>query len=262
MLTLLIGSDISGVCLKRTVLRQNAYLEEFLPVLQHDGTIAAVLNLSISYLLQCLPETSRQRYRELKARLTAITASEVYRELQKPSRAYSTSVTAALLLHDATLNPEQYGPLWNKYLYPIRTAGNAPLHADLAQASVAILARCATRLTGWRQYEQFDLTWVKQGTDAELTEINSTLGISRHLLGLIDEVITITKQLQAGTAWPEVASQGLISGIEATTFWVASENGEQAIKIATMTAESYREGAMLYALARVDGYVRFGFLRY
>ena len=59
------------------------------------------------------------------------------------------------------------------------------VEANLAMASVAILAMTALPLNGKRAFQRFDYSWIRLGEAEQLTKVNSTLGLSRMMLYFI-----------------------------------------------------------------------------
>ena len=133
--------DLNNICVGRTVLKENAYANEFLRILHSDGrTINPVLALSASYRKEYFAEGSSERrqieFAEL--RYTTETAKEVREQLSRGDAGASTTVAAALLSHHATLNPSMHQVCWTKYLYPMLDPAGVNLEANLAMASVGI----------------------------------------------------------------------------------------------------------------------------
>jgi hypothetical protein len=115
----------------------------------------------------------------------AATAEEVRYAIMRGDVGPSTAVAAALLLHQATLNPSLHPCCWTKYLYPMQDPAGADVEANLAMASVAILAMTALPLNGKRAFQHFDYSWIRLGEAEQLTKVNSTLGLSRMMLYFI-----------------------------------------------------------------------------
>ena len=59
------------------------------------------------------------------------------------------------------------------------------LEANLAMASIAILAMSALPLYGERSFQHFDCHWIGFGEAERLTQVNSTLGLLRIMLYFI-----------------------------------------------------------------------------
>ena len=189
-------SDVNNICVGRTVLKENAYINEFLPILHSNGrTINPVLALSASYRKEYFFEGSFERrqieYAEL--RYSMETAKEVREEIIRGDVGASTAVAAALLTHHATLNPSMHQVCWTKYLYPMLDSAGVNLDANLAMASVAILAMTALPLNEKRRFQHFNFHWIGCGEAEQLTKVNSTLGLSRMMLYFIYSITQETK---------------------------------------------------------------------
>lgn len=179
---------MNQICAGRTVLKENAYINEFLPILHSNGrTINPVLALSASYRKEYFVEGTFERrqieYAEL--RYSMETAKEVREKIVRGDVGASTAVAAALLSHHATLNPSMHQVCWTKYLYPMLDSAGVNLDANLAMASVAILAMTALPVKKKRRFQHFDFHWIKYGEAEQLTQVNSTLGLSRMMLYFI-----------------------------------------------------------------------------
>lgn len=188
--------DVNNICVGRTVLKQNAYINEFLPILHSNGrTINPVLALSASYYKEYFVKGSFERrqieYAEL--RYSMETAKEVREDVTRGDVGASTAVAAALLSHHATLNPSMHQVCWTKYLYPMLDSAGVDLEANLAMASVAILATTALPLKGKHNIQHFDYHWIRCGEAEQLTKVNSTLGLSRMILYFIYSITQETK---------------------------------------------------------------------
>jgi hypothetical protein len=93
----------------------------------------------------------------------------------------STAVRGALLLHYASLDPSRY---WARFLYPILDPTGAAVEANLAMASVSILAMAALPLNK-HNFQSIDYSWIGRGEITQLTKVSSTLGLSRMMLHFI-----------------------------------------------------------------------------
>jgi hypothetical protein len=179
---------VNSICVGRTVLKDNAYLNEFLPILHSNGcTINPVLALSASYYKEYFVEGSvaRKQMEYAECQYIVATAVEVREATMRGNVGASTAVAAALLLHQATLNPSLHPCCWTKYLYPMQDPVGAGIEANLAMASVAILAMTALPLNGKRDFQRLDYSWIRLGEAEQLTKVNSTLGLSRMMLYFI-----------------------------------------------------------------------------
>ena len=181
---------MNNVCPTRTVLRDNAYGVEFLQILLTSGDMVnPVLTLSASYRKEHSASTSleRKQIEYLEVRCGMETAREVREALAKGEVGGRTAVAAALLLHHATRNPDIYGRCWTNYLYPMIDSAGVHLEANLAMASVAILAMTALPLQG-RRFQSFDYNWIICGETNQVTKVNSTLGLSRMMIYCIHSI--------------------------------------------------------------------------
>ena len=135
--------DVNNICVGRTVLKENAYIDEFLPILYSNGRIFnPVLALSASYRKEYFVKGSfeRRQIEYVELRYGMETAKEVREEIIRGDVGASTAVAAALLSHHAILNPSMHQVCWTKYLYPMLNSTGVNLEANLAMASAAILA--------------------------------------------------------------------------------------------------------------------------
>ena len=199
--------DVNNICVGRTVLKDNAYINEFLPILHSSGrTINPVLALSASYRKECFVEGSfeRRQIEYAEFRYSMETAKEVREATLRGDVGASTAVAAALLSHHATLNPSMHQVCWTKYLYPMLDSAGVDLEANSAIASVAILAMTALPLNGKRSFQGFNYHWIGRGEVEQLTKVNSTLGLSRMILYFI---YSITQEAKVRT--PE--TRGLLN---------------------------------------------------
>lgn len=188
--------DVNNICVGRTVLKDNAYINEFLPILQSKGrTINPVLALSASYrkeyFLEGSFETRQIEYAEF--RYSMETAKEVREGIVRGDVRASTAVAAALLGHHATLNSSMHQICWTKYLYPMIDSAAINLEANLAMAGVAILAMTVLPLNGERSFQHFDYHWIGFGEAEQLIQVNSALGLSRMMLYFTYSITQATK---------------------------------------------------------------------
>ena len=204
---------MNNVCAGRTVLKDNAYLNEFLPVLHDKGhTINPLLALSASYRKEYFIEGSSERsqieYAEL--RYSMETAREVREAIARGEIGASTAVAAALLSHHATLNPSMHLSCWTNYLYPMQDPAGVNLEANLAMASVAILAMTALPSNGKHGFQYFDYHWIGNGELVQLTKVNSTLGLSRMMLYLIHSVTQEAKRVRSPSPYGQLSNKSSI----------------------------------------------------
>ncbi|PVI06448.1 hypothetical protein DM02DRAFT_609645 [Periconia macrospinosa] len=247
----LFGFYVHCICAGRTVLKDNAYFNEFLPILQSNGrTINPVLALSASYLKEYFDEGSliRGQIEYAEQRYTMETAKEVREALTRGDIGAPTAVAAALLSHHATLNPSFHACCWTKYLYPMLDPAGAEVEANLAMASVGILAMTALPLNGKRNFQSFNYDWIGYGEEKQLTRVNSTLGLSRMMLYFIHSITQEAKDFDKCNA------DRLLRKIEESPQWVNETEGDMPRYIALTTAETYRLGTQLYCFARLYGY--------
>lgn len=259
--------DVNSICVGRTVLKNNAYLNEFLPILRSSGrTINPVLALSASYRKELLVEGSfeKEQIEYAERSYSMETAKEVREAIARGDVGAPTAVAAALLLHHATLSLSVNQSCWTKYLYPMLDPAGVNVEANVAMASVAILAMTALPLNGKRSFQHFNYRWIGVGETEQLTKVNSTLGLSRMMLCFI-YLIT----LEAKVCPPEtIRSLNLyifkhpdkpnaarfLQGIAESPQWVDETEDDMPKHVALATAETYRFGTQLYCLARLYGY--------
>lgn len=197
--------DVNCICAGRTILKDNAYLNEFLPILHSNGrTINPVLALSASYHKEYFDEGScvRKQIEYAEYRYSMETAKEVREAVTRGDVGAPTAVAAALLSHHATLNPSLHPCCWTKYLYPMLDPAGAEVEANLAMASVAILAMTALPLNGKRNFQHINYNWIGRGEAMQLTKVNSTLGLSRMMLYFIHSITQEAKVCTLKTRGP------------------------------------------------------------
>ncbi|KAL9062393.1 MAG: hypothetical protein Q9161_009819 [Pseudevernia consocians] len=242
---------VNNICVGRTVLKDNAYINEFLPILQSKGrTINPVLALSAfyrkEYFLEGSFETRQIEYAEF--RYSMETAKEVREGIVRGDVRASTAVAAALLGHHATLNSSMHQICWTKYLYPMIDSAAINLEANLAMAGVAILAMTVLPLNGERSFQHFDYHWIGFGEAEQLIQVNSALGLSRMMLYFTYSITQATKYSD------ERSAERLLQEIEKSPQWVDESEDDMPRYIALRTAETYKFGTRLYCLARLYGF--------
>ena len=129
-----------------------------------------------------------------KCQYIVATAVEVRETIIKRDFDRSTAVAAALLLHEATLNPSLHPCCWTKYLYPMLNPAGADVEANLAIASTAILARTFLPLNGKHAFQLFDYNWIVSGEIEQMTKMNSNLKLSQLMLYFIYSVMQEAKK--------------------------------------------------------------------
>ncbi|KAF2211867.1 hypothetical protein CERZMDRAFT_97794 [Cercospora zeae-maydis SCOH1-5] len=234
------------VCPGRTILKQNAYEHEFLPVLQSTGSsMDSVLGLAALYLKEyyLVSSYARIRIEEAELRYSVSNVAAIVRAIKDGNLGAATSVSSALLLHHATMNSSIYTGCWTKYLYPLMDNEGFLLNSNLAMASVAILAMTALPTSRRSGFQNFSYDWIRQCDFEQLTRADSTLGLSREMLHLIYQV---TK--------PACSKETILKEIDLSPFSVEDADCNVARFVALMTAETYRTGAQMYCLARLYGY--------
>jgi hypothetical protein len=244
---------VNSVCVGRTVLKKdNAYLNEFLPVLYSNGrTTNPVLALAASYFKEYFAEGSAERKQMEYAEYQYIvaTAVEVREAIMRGDVGASTAVAAALLLHEATLNPSLHPCCWTKYLYPMLDPAGADVEANLAMASTAILARTFLPLNGKRAFQLFDYSWIVSGKIEQLTKVNSNLGLTRLMLYFIYSVMEEAKKHPN-----ERNAEQLLRQINESPQWLDQTEGDMPRLIALKTAETYRLATRLFCLTMLCEY--------
>jgi hypothetical protein len=244
---------VNSVCVGRTVLKKdNAYLNEFLPVLYSNGrTTNPVLALAASYFKEYFAEGSAERKQMEYAECQYIvaTAVEVREAIMKGDVGPSTAVAAALLLHEATLNPSLHPCCWTKYLYPMLDPAGADVEANLAMASTAILAMTFLPLNGKRAFQLFDYSWIVSGEMEQLTKVNSNLGLSRLMLYFIYSVMQEAKKHPS-----KRNAERLLRQIDECPQWADQTEGEVPILVLRKTGQTYRLATRLFCLCMLCEY--------
>lgn len=187
---------MNNVCPGRTVLKENAYLNEFLPILySNGGTINPVLALSASYRKEyfAVGRLERKKIEYAEICYSMETAKEFQEAITRGDVGASTAVAAALLSHHATLNPSLHPSCWTNYLYPMLDPAGASIEANIAMASVAMLAMTALPLKVKRSFQNFNYYWAGCDEAEQLTKVNSTLGLSRMMLSFNYSITEVAK---------------------------------------------------------------------
>lgn len=119
------------------------------------------------YFLEGSFEKRRIEYAEFRYNME--TAREVREGIVRGDVGASTAIAAALLSHHVTLNPSMHQVCWTKYLYLMIDSVGINLKANLAIASVAILAMTTLPLNRERSFQHFDYHWIGFGEAEQLT---------------------------------------------------------------------------------------------
>ncbi len=101
-----IFSDVHFICAGRTLLKDNAYLEEVLSIANQDtATESVMIALTSSYYKEYLPDGSAQKERMKKLEVEAIarTTAALKRNAIE-GHVFSTDTAKMLLIHHAILN--------------------------------------------------------------------------------------------------------------------------------------------------------------
>ncbi|KAL9628809.1 MAG: hypothetical protein Q9164_007138 [Protoblastenia rupestris] len=236
---------VHSICAGRTLLKDNAYLQEVLPIANGDAaTKYAMMALSASYYKEYLPNESDQKkcmkIQEVKA------IAQTMMALKQNTRNGHAHRDAAkmLLIHHAILNRNAHSAHWTDYLYQLQESPGR--QSNLLIATHSILLMTILPLDEKYRFQTFDYDWIGRGEENSLTRVNGILGMSRRMLHF-QYLITIAAK------FPESLEHGnLLRDIEASCQWVDMTETEIARRIALKTAETYKLTTRLFTPGHPD----------
>ena len=114
-------SDVHSICAGRTLLKDNAYLQEVLPIANCDAaTKYAMIVLTSSYYKKYLPDDSIQKERMKKQEVKAIAQTIMALKQNTENGHVYRDTVKMLLIHHAILNQNTYFAHWTDYLYQLQ----------------------------------------------------------------------------------------------------------------------------------------------
>ncbi|KAL9125161.1 MAG: hypothetical protein Q9217_005593 [Psora testacea] len=173
---------VHSICAGRTLLKDNAYLQEVLPIANCDtATKSAMIALSSSYYKEYLPDESAQKKQveELEVEAIAQTMIALKRNTIE-GHTYSGDAAKMLLIHHAILNQKAHSAHWTDYLYQLQDFPGQ--HSNLILATHSIWLMTILPLNKKYQFQTFNYDWVGCGEENSLTKVNGILGTSRKML--------------------------------------------------------------------------------
>lgn len=189
-------SNVNNIYVDRTVLKENAYINEFLSILHsNERTINLVLAFSAFYRKKYYFERNfeRRQIENAELRYSMKIAKKVREEIIREDVSAFTIVTAVLFSHHVTLNSSMHSICWTKYLYSILNSTEVNLEANLTMTSVAILAMTTLLLNEKHSFQHFNFHWIECDEAKQLIKVNSTLKLSRMIFYFIYLIIQKTK---------------------------------------------------------------------
>jgi len=194
-----IFSDVHSICAGRTLLKDNAYLHEVLPIANDDtATKYALIALTSSYYKEYLPDGSAQkeRMKKLEVEATARTTAALKRNAVE-GRVPSGDTAKMLLIHHAILNQNLHSAHWTNYLYQLQDSPGQQSNLIMARHSIWLMT--ILPLNEKYRFQTFNYDWVGCGEDNSLTKVNGILGASRRMLYL-EYLVTIAAKVSI-TGW-------------------------------------------------------------
>jgi hypothetical protein len=177
------SEDVHSFCAGRTLLKDNAYLQEVLQIAKSDqATKYAVYALTASYYKEFLDDQSQKK--KIK-RIEIYCLKKALATLrQNTAESYvSSDTTKMLLIHHAILNQDLHQRHWTDYLYQLQDS-SLGLQANLIIARHAIWIMAILPLKEKYRFQALNYDWVGDGEENYLTKINGILGASRKMLHL------------------------------------------------------------------------------
>ena len=170
-----------SICAGRTLLQDNAYLREIIPISSRDtATKYAVVALTLSYYKEYLPDESIQK-KQMKIReYQAIKETRLALSQNQGISHVNRDAAYMLLIHHAILNQRSHPEHWTKYLYQLQDSRG--WQSNLLIATHAILLIAILPLCGSHRFQTYDYHWIGHREPESLTKVNGILGMSREML--------------------------------------------------------------------------------
>ena len=110
--------DVHSICAGRTLLKDNAYLREVLPITNYDAaTRYAMIALTTSYYKEYLPDDNIQKEWMMKLEVKAVAQTIMALKRNTGNCFLYRDTAKMLLIHHAILNQNAYSVYWTDYLY-------------------------------------------------------------------------------------------------------------------------------------------------
>jgi hypothetical protein len=184
-----------SICAGRTLLKDNAYLQEVLPIANCDAaTKSAMIALTSSYYKEYLPDGSVQKEQMEKLEVEAIaqTMTALKRNTAKGNVSFRDAAKM-LLIHHAILNQNAHSTHWTNYLYQLQDSPGQQSNLIMARHSIWLMT--ILPLNEKYQFQTFNYDWVGCGEESNLTKVNGILGTSRKML-YFEYVITTAAKVR------------------------------------------------------------------
>ncbi len=171
-----------SICAGRTLLKDNAYLQEVLPIVTVDAaTKYAMIALTSSYYKEYLRDGSVEKEKMKNLEIEAITQTMTsLKRNALEGHVYSGDAARMLLIHHAILNQSAHAEHWTKYLYQLQDFPGQQSNLVMARHSIWLM----TLLPLNEKYplQTFNYDWIGCGEEHSLTKVNGILGTSRKML--------------------------------------------------------------------------------
>ena len=181
-----------SICAGRTLLKDNAYLQEVLPIANYDAaTKYAMTALTLSYYKEYLPDENIQKERMVNGEVEAIARTiTALKQNTRNGHVYGDTAKMLLIYH-AILNQGRHSARWTDYLYQLQDSRGR--QSNLIVATHSVLLMTLLPLDEKHQFQKFDYDWIGRGEQYSLTKVNGILGMSRKMLYFQYLIITAAK---------------------------------------------------------------------
>ena len=170
-----------SICAGRTLLKDNAYLQEVLPIANCDAaTRCAMIALTLSYYKEYLPDDSIQKERIEKREVEAIAQTITALKKNTGNGHVYRDTAKMLLIHHAILNQNTHSAPWTDYLYQLQDSRGG--QSNLIIATHSILLMTILPLGEKHRLQTFNYDWIGRGEQYSLTKVNGIMGMSRKML--------------------------------------------------------------------------------
>jgi len=187
-------SDVHSICVGRTLLRDNAYLPEVLPIANSDpATKSAMMALASSYYKKYLLDGSAQKERMKRMEVESIVrATAALKRNAIEGNLFSGDTAKMLLIHHAILNQNSHSIHWTNYLYQLQDSPGQQSNLIMARHSIWLMT--ILPLNEKYRFQTFNYDWVGCGEQNNLAKVNGILGTSRKML-YFEYLITIAAKV-------------------------------------------------------------------
>ncbi len=187
-------TDVHSICAGRTLLQDNAYLQEVLPIANSDpATKFAMIALASSYYKEYLLDGSAQKEQMKKLEVEAIVqATAALKRDAIKGNVRSRDTARMLLIHHAILNQDSHSIHWTNYLYQLQDSPGQQSNLIMARHSIWLMT--ILPLNEKHRFQTFNYDWVGCGEQNNLAKVNGILGTSRKML-YFEYLITIAAKV-------------------------------------------------------------------